>query len=172
MLQNKGNEDLSWKQANEFMTKEIDPRISGPMYDKLRGNINYQSGLGITSIVDDDYVRNFNELKNAANVPESDRSEVEKEFLKNPLSDKQVKDLAMDWLINYKKMSAKEAEEYYNKLPKKQNGGKMKFYQEGLDFKPKTISKDGSQLVKLDQLTNFTNYNTKQPGGWLDKYEG
>lgn len=30
----------------------------------------------------------------------------------------------------------------------------------------------GGQLTKLDQLTNFTNYNTKQPGGWLDKYEG
>jgi hypothetical protein len=25
-------------------------------------------------------------------------------------------------------------------------------------------------LVNLNQLTNFTNYNTKQPGGWLDKY--
>jgi hypothetical protein len=25
-------------------------------------------------------------------------------------------------------------------------------------------------LVNLDQLTNFTNYNTKQPGGWLDQY--
>ena len=29
----------------------------------------------------------------------------------------------------------------------------------------------GGQLTKLDQLTNFTNYNTKQPGGWLSKYE-
>ena len=27
---------------------------------------------------------------------------------------------------------------------------------------------DENSLVKLDQLTNFTNYNTKQPGGWLD----
>jgi len=44
----------------------------------------------------------------------------------------------------------------------------MKYYQNGLDWKPKSISKDGSQLVKLDQLTNFTNYNTKQPGGWLE----
>jgi hypothetical protein len=26
-------------------------------------------------------------------------------------------------------------------------------------------------LTKLDQSLNFTNYNTKQPGGWLDKYE-
>lgn len=51
-----------------------------------------------------------------------------------------------------------------------QNGGEMKYYQEGLDWKPKSISKNGSQLTKLDQLTNFTNYNTKQSGGWLDKY--
>jgi len=40
----------------------------------------------------------------------------------------------------------------------KQNGGKV------------TKAKDGNQLVKLNQLTNFTNYNTKQPGGWLDNY--
>jgi hypothetical protein len=52
-----------------------------------------------------------------------------------------------------------------------ENGKEMKFYQEGLDFKPKSISKNGSELTKLDQLTNFTNYNTKQPGGWLDKYQ-
>ena len=52
-----------------------------------------------------------------------------------------------------------------------QNGAEMKFYQEGLDFKPKSISKNGSELTKLDQLTNFTNYNTKQPGGWLDRYD-
>ena len=26
-------------------------------------------------------------------------------------------------------------------------------------------------LVNLDQLTNFTNYNKPQPGGWLSKYE-
>ena len=53
-----------------------------------------------------------------------------------------------------------------------QNGTEMRYYQEGLDFKPKSISRDGSQLVKLDQLTNFTNYNKPTVGGWLDKYEG
>jgi hypothetical protein len=30
---------------------------------------------------------------------------------------------------------------------------------------------DENSLVKLDQLTNFTNYNKPQPGGWLSKYE-
>jgi hypothetical protein len=29
---------------------------------------------------------------------------------------------------------------------------------------------DENSLVKLDQLTNFTNYNKPQPGGWLNKY--
>jgi len=125
-------------------------------------------------------------------------------------------------------------------LASAQNGQEMKYYQEGLDWRPKTISRDGSVikddrgqwdhpgeiteigsnnitmegvpydvlgvsdtgdiklmkpgknykfkgkkvteypmaknglrqeqkgLVNLDQLTNFTNYNTKQPGGWLD----
>lgn len=52
-----------------------------------------------------------------------------------------------------------------------QNGGEMKYYQEGLDFKPKNISKNGSELTKLDQLTNFTNYNKPTAGGWLSKYE-
>lgn len=32
------------------------------------------------------------------------------------------------------------------------------------------LAKNGKELVKLNQLTNFTNYNTKQSGGWLDKY--
>ena len=33
-----------------------------------------------------------------------------------------------------------------------------------------TKAKDGKSLVELNQLTNFTNYNTPQPGGWLNKY--
>jgi len=32
------------------------------------------------------------------------------------------------------------------------------------------VAQDGGTLAELDQLTNFTNYNTPQPGGWLDKY--
>jgi hypothetical protein len=52
-----------------------------------------------------------------------------------------------------------------------QNGAEMRYYQEGLDWKPKTISKNGSQLTKLDQSLNFTNYNKPTKGGWLDKYK-
>ena len=152
---------------------------------------------------------------------------------------------------NYRQLPyiQKLTEQFYGPIENYQNGGEMRYYQEGLDFKPKTISKDGGwlskyeeggviqddmgqwahpgeiteigsnqitmqgvpypvlgisdtgdtqmmypnqdyiyegssvteypmmkeggalQLVKLDQLTNFTNYNTKQPGGWLDKYQ-
>jgi len=53
--------------------------------------------------------------------------------------------------------------------------GDKKLMHPGKDYKFKgkrvtevPMSKDGSQLIKLDQLTNFTNYNKKQPGGWLD----
>lgn len=51
----------------------------------------------------------------------------------------------------------------------------MMYPEEEYKFKGKKVTeyplaKDGKELVKLNQLTNFTNYNTKQPGGWLDKY--
>ena len=34
--------------------------------------------------------------------------------------------------------------------PKMQNGGEMEYYQNGLDFKPKSISKNGSKVIKDD----------------------
>ena len=55
--------------------------------------------------------------------------------------------------------------------------GDTKMMQPGKDYKFKgnsvtefPMAKDGKSLVELNQLTNFTNYNTPQPGGWLDKY--
>ena len=41
-------------------------------------------------------------------------------------------------------------EEYQKALQQKQNGGEMSFYQQGLDFTPKTISKNGS-VIKDDR---------------------
>lgn len=48
-------------------------------------------------------------------------------------------------------------------LPKKQNGGEMKFYQEGLDWKPRNISQDGTYVKKprTDMLT-MDEYRLKQ----------
>jgi len=55
--------------------------------------------------------------------------------------------------------------------------GDKKMMQPGKDYKfdgnsvtEYPMAKDGKSLVELDQLTNFTNYNTPQPGGWLNKY--
>jgi hypothetical protein len=33
------------------------------------------------------------------------------------------------------------------------------------------IAEDGIELTKLDQLENWTNYNTPQKGGWLEQYK-
>jgi hypothetical protein len=39
----------------------------------------------------------------------------------------------------------------YGQGPRAENGAEMKFYQEGLDFKPKSISKNGSKVIKDDR---------------------
>jgi hypothetical protein len=43
--------------------------------------------------------------------------------------------------------------EYLAKFPKRQNGGEMSFYQQGLDFTPKTISKNGSVINSNGEQT-------------------
>ena len=55
--------------------------------------------------------------------------------------------------------------------------GDVQYMEPGKDYKFKgnkvkeyPMAQNGKQLQELDQLTNFTNYNTPQPGGWLDKY--
>lgn len=45
----------------------------------------------------------------------------------------------------------KKTEEFYGALEDYQNGGEMKYYQEGLDFQPKTISRDGGWLSKYEE---------------------
>jgi hypothetical protein len=55
--------------------------------------------------------------------------------------------------------------------------GDMKLMQPGKNYKFKgkkvteyPVGKNGTKLKELDQMTNFTNYNEPQPGGWLDQY--
>ena len=56
------------------------------------------------------------------------------------------------------------------------DAGDIQHMQPGKDykFKGKKVTefpmKQGGQLTKLDQLTNFTNYNKPEMGGWLSKY--
>ena len=46
--------------------------------------------------------------------------------------------------------------------PKLQNGGEMKFYQEGLDFKPKNISRNGSE-IPVDPMGYWNPDNVGEP---------
>ena len=78
--------------------------------------------------------------------------------------------------VEEEKAKEKEAKEFKNSSTKKtidnilsifpsskRNGGTITKAKNGLRQEQKG-------LVNLDNLINFTNYNTKQPGGWLDKY--
>ena len=47
-------------------------------------------------------------------------------------------------------------------LPKKQNGGEMKFYQEGLDWKPRNISRNGSE-IPVDPMGYWNPDNVGEP---------
>ncbi len=44
-------------------------------------------------------------------------------------------------------------------LPSAQNGQEMQYYREGLDFQPKTISRDGSELQNIEQAQNGVQKN-------------
>jgi hypothetical protein len=46
---------------------------------------------------------------------------------------------------------------FFKYVPKSQNGMEMKFYQEGLDFKPKTISRNGGWLDKYGEVVKDNN---------------
>lgn len=113
MLQNKGDREKAWKQAQDFTKKEIDPLFSGPVYDKLisqkEGSL--PGGQFITSVVDDNFLSKQKAKRYAGrfNVdlhPSSSTS----------LDEKEQKDYAIDWLTKYKKMPLKDALLYYKKL--------------------------------------------------------
>ena len=186
-------------------------------------------------------------LLHSKGITKSFGEDLDKDKIEKALQNKQIKDdpnfkrfhfrYGTDNLIKLNNTIA--ANNPKQGIPIAQNGMEIKFYQNGLDFKPKSISKNGSkvikddrgqwdhpgeiteigsnqitmrgvpypvmgisdtgdtqmmypdedyvydgesvteipmmaqggQLTKLDQLLNFTNYNTKQPDGWLDKYQ-
>ena len=71
-------------------------------------------------------------------------------------------------LMKYNKIERQK----YNQILKQIREDKGTWKDRKLEsYRDESEYKNGGQLTKLDQLTNFTNYNTKQPGGWLDKYQ-
>jgi len=96
----------------------------------------------ITSMIPNEYRRNYTSMLDEAKLPEQERSYMANEFLKNPASPEQVKGLAMDWLVNYKKMSPKEAEAHYNKLPKNEK----EYYKQHLKSKKKQDKSERTTL--------------------------
>lgn len=73
-----------------------------------------------------------------------------------------------NYMVNKDGITSDDATEYMQNSFKGPDATGYNFaYREGGNV---TKAKDGKSLVELNQLTNFTNYNTPQPGGWLNKY--
>jgi hypothetical protein len=76
-----------------------------------------------------------------------------------------------DWTVTEETKEALRVEEEKKKKEAERNADKLKKQNGGTITKAKNgLRQEQKGLVNLDNLTNFTNYNTKQPGGWLDKY--
>jgi hypothetical protein len=76
-----------------------------------------------------------------------------------------------DWTVPKEVKEALRVEEEKKKKEAERNAGKLKKQNGGTITKAKNgLRQEQKGLVNLDNLTNFTNYNKPQPGGWLNKY--
>lgn len=126
MIQNKGDKKDAWKQAKQFVRKEINPRIRGSFYDAyLRGNDMPLTGLGlgITSAIPNTYMYNVNQMMEDAGTELADFAA--RRYAENPVPKSKYKKFGMDWLMNYKGLSRKEAKDYLKKSETLQDGGPM-----------------------------------------------
>lgn len=74
---------------------------------------------------------------------------------KEPISDKEIIPKKLEKKFTPKGLSERVTQELHKGIdksynPNMQNGGEMAFYQQGLDWKPKSISKNGSKVIKDD----------------------
>lgn len=168
---------LNTSETNQFI--DLAKPLSGessyidPHYNKNAERVDF---------IDEQYgdLNGVRHLLHSKGITKSFGENLDEAKLEKALKNKEIKDDPLFKRFHYrygtdnliKLNNTIAANDIQQGTPIAQNGIEMKYYQQGLDWKPKSISRDGSQLVKLDQLTNFTNYNTKQPGeNWLDKYQ-
>ena len=64
--------------------------------------------------------------------------------------------------LNKKSKEGDKSEESKNEVPKKQNGGEMKFYQNGLDWKPKSMQNGGEEDF-IGKATKFVSEGISGP---------
>jgi hypothetical protein len=213
MLQNPDKRGKAWRQSKKFVRTEIDPRTSGAYYEEaVRSKLPFAAG-SITDAIDESYMRGFGVAQSSAQSPDvSDDDYYTRDFKNKPITESRAKEVATDWLRNYKGLSKKQAKQYIQSLPtykklgafesggilqppmagadqtvpmyamggslpgavgftyarvsgaapangpyaKKtkasaQNGQEMSFYQHGLDWKPKNISRNGNWLDKFEE---------------------
>lgn len=98
MLQYPNKKGKAFRQAKRFVRREIDPRISGPFYDYYLNKDLPIGGIGgIESFADANRLEQLYQVNPVPAQADMDR----------------LKDVSIDYFRNYKKMSKKEAENYW-----------------------------------------------------------
>ena len=118
MLQNPDKRGKAWRQAKKFVRTEIDPRTSGAYYEEaVRSKLPFAAG-SITDAVDESYMRGFGVAQSSAQSPDvSDDDYYTRDFKNKPITESRAKEVATDWLRNYKGLSKKQAKQYIQSLP-------------------------------------------------------
>jgi len=136
MLQNKGDREKSWKEAKEFMRKEVNKRTKNTIYNSYvkEGKKNPAFDT-VTNLIPKDYLKRLNDIKEDSlkdwrMLPETDENDnvlldssggikmrsmmpiQSQKFKENPISKRSAIRSGMSWLMNNKGLSRKEAKKY------------------------------------------------------------
>jgi len=128
----------------QWLTNDLPAYLEKPMME-LRNAFKYGINATPLDYSEDDF------FEWSQSTPYSKKGTVEHEAhsVIEPMLKEKIKNARKD----YKNSPVSEASKKRFRYEKRnlQNGGEMKYYQEGLDFKPKTISQDGSILTPYGQ---------------------
>ena len=157
--------DLENFVANHFSSRQQDPRYpddpskSIPVKGKGNNYVTMIEGLGSATVgIGEDergpylsYYDNWDLNPYYGSYAEGDNSfESPSDKLGRALVGNEKEDVATKHIGNPTKMYGRIYFDKKTGKPKMQNGGEMEYYQNGLDFKPKSISKKGKKIIKDD----------------------
>jgi len=183
MLQNPNHKGTAFRKAKRFVRNEIDPIMKGAFYNDFlvnsSGTPNFSMLDPINTFADENPLKSVHTW-NKGITSNEDMKKLHSNYKPEEWNDDRVKNMSMDYLINYKKMSKKDAakqwqtwtdeeisrkntEEYLSKQPHIQRK-KVASPKEWANLS------DDDRFMREQDLPNEgeSDLNEYQIGGWLE----